>query len=123
MSFSIDDENNIEATRGDSLELLVFPKIKLDGKDTILILAQNDTIKFTVKADEYAENGLITKTANHIQQDKITGGILIKVLASETKALEYGTYKYDMQINLPAEQKVETFIGPAKFKVTAEISQ
>ena len=47
--FLIDDENNIEITRGDSMELEIFPNKKMDGEISKWLLQENDTLVFAIK--------------------------------------------------------------------------
>jgi hypothetical protein len=121
--FAIDEENNIEVTRGDTLRLKITPIINLDVVERIFLLNGNDTVKFTLKMDEYEQIPLIEREATRNNQNAETGAVEINLSADETKQLEYGTYKYDCQLNAFVKElyTVATFIM-AKFKVTSEIS-
>ena len=85
-------------------ETLTMSMIAKDTGDFVLaldnyLLDEGDTVKFTVNTE--------TQLETHI---------------SETDSnLEPGTYWYDIQLNL-ADGRVDTVVGPAKFKIRGGVT-
>ena len=99
---------NIELTRGDTAELSLDVK-KNDGTAYDF---SSDTVVFTVKKS--------TITSEIIFQKSFNSGE-IKILPEDTAHLNYGTYKYDVQITTPGGD-VYTVIEPSDFTLTSEVT-
>lgn len=103
------DNNNITIIKKDTASL----NIALDN----YILKSGDTVTMTI--DKEVENEEPIKqiiVTNFTDQ----GEAVIK-LTSEDTDLEIGTYKYDIQVNT-ADGRVDTIIGPAKFKIVGGVT-
>ena len=99
-------------------------KITMVRKDTgdIAIALENylldngDEVVFTVNSDYDAENPLIQKIITAFQNHSA-----FIHLNSEDTDLEPGEYLYDVQVN-SADGRVDTVLGPAKFKIVGGIT-
>ena len=101
--FEIDRKTNaITLTRGDTMVL----KIDLtDAEGDKYIPGAGDTIRFAMKKNYEDETPVVT-------QDAVIDGedIIITVPSNATKPLEFGGYKYDIQLTT-GSGVVDTFIG------------
>lgn len=84
------------------------------GVDNYL-LAEGDVVYFTVNTGLELENPLIAKEIRTFTNNKA-----VVRLTSEDTDLKIGTYYYDVQINT-ADGRVDTVLGPAKFKITGGV--
>lgn len=101
------DGPTITLTRGDYASFTIEMK---DASGETYELQEGDVVYFTVKKSTKDETILIQKT-----------GTEIEILPADTEELSYGTYRYDCQLS-PADGKVDTFIGPAEFVITDEVT-
>lgn len=108
MSASING-NAISLTRGDSLIL----HVNVMQNDEPYVPQEGDVIRFALKKNVNDENVLILKEID------LTAMQLI-IEPEDTKELPYGTYKYDIELTTVGGF-VDTFIGPANFKITEEV--
>lgn len=101
------DEDVISLTRGDTgyLELAM----KNGDQDWEV----GDTVTLSVKKDIESEDYLFQK--------QVQAGQVIIIYPEDTRDLEYGRYIYDIQVNTVLGE-VFTIIGPAKFKLTKEVT-
>lgn len=79
------------------------------------LLAEGDTVYFTVNVDLEKENPLISKEIREFVDNKA----VVRLTTQDTN-LAIGTYYYDIQINT-ADGRVDTILGPAKFKITGGV--
>lgn len=102
------ENNNITIVKKDTAAITV----KIDNYDLI----EGDIVHFTVAAELESPNPLIHKVLTEFED----GACIISLDTTETD-LEADTYYYDVQINL-ADGRVDTVIGPAKFKVVEGVT-
>ena len=79
------------------------------------LLADGDIVYFTVNTELEKENPLIAKEIKEFVDNKA----VVRLTAKDTD-LAIGTYYYDIQINT-ADGRVDTVLGPAKFKITGGV--
>ena len=79
------------------------------------LLDQGDIVYFTVNNELEKENPLISKAVNEFVDNKA-----VVHLTSQDTNLTAGVYYYDIQVNT-ADGRVDTVLGPAKFKVLAGV--
>lgn len=79
------------------------------------LLDDGDTVYFTVNKDLEKENPLISKAITEFVNNKA----VVRLTTQDTD-LAVGTYLYDVQINT-ADGRVDTVLGPAKFKITGGV--
>lgn len=79
------------------------------------LLAEGDTVYFTVNTAVEKENPLISKEVKEFVDNKA----VIRLTTQDT-SLAVGTYLYDIQVNT-ADGRVDTVLGPAKFKITGGV--
>lgn len=79
------------------------------------LLAEGDTVFFTVNTAVELENPLISKEITEFVDNKA-----VIHLTSKDTALAPGNYYYDVQVNT-ADGRVDTVLGPAKFKITGGV--
>lgn len=106
MSFKIENDV-IRLTRGDTAQFVITP-YNSDG--SIYELKDGDIVTFTVKKSTSDTQVIIQKI-----------GLEVEITPEETSGLNYGTYKYDVQMTF-AEGRVDTFIGPGDFVLTEEVT-
>lgn len=75
------------------------------------LLDDGDIVYFTVNNGLEKENPLISKEVIEFPNNKAT----IRLTTEDTN-LPLGTYYYDIQVNT-ADGRVDTVLGPAKFKI------
>jgi hypothetical protein len=80
------------------------------------LLDTGDEVVFTVNTGYDLENHLIQKRITEFQDHSA----LVRLGVDDTD-LEPGEYLYDIQVNT-ADGRVDTVIGPAKFKITGGIT-
>ena len=108
MSASINGEA-ISLTRGDSLIL----HVNVTQNDEPYVPQEGDVIRFALKKNSNDEEVLILK-------DVDLDSMQIVIEPEDTKNLAYGTYRYDIELTTVGGF-VDTFIGPANFKITEEV--
>jgi hypothetical protein len=79
------------------------------------LLAEGDTVFFTVNTAVELENPLISKEITEFVDNKA-----VIHLTSKDTNLTPGNYVYDIQVN-SADGRVDTVLGPAKFKITGGV--
>ncbi len=79
------------------------------------LLAEGDTVFFTVNTALELENPLISKVVQTFVDNKA----VFHLTANDT-ALAPGNYLYDVQVNT-ADGRVDTVLGPAKFKISGGV--
>ena len=99
----------ISLTRGDSLIL----NINVTQNGEPYVPQEGDSIRFALKKSISDEEPLIIKQVD-LENMQLT------INPEDTKPLAYGTYKYDIQLTT-VDGYVDTFIGPANFKITEEV--
>ena len=97
----------ITITRGDTAS---FSISITDASGAAYEPQEGDVVTFTVKKSTKTEDILIQKT-----------GTSISLAHEDTADLKYGTYAYDVQLTY-ASGDIDTFIGPADFVVTEEVT-
>ena len=97
----------ITITRGDSAS---FHIDIVDASGTEYVLQDGDIVTFTVKKSTKTEDILIQKTGQDVEIEH-----------EDTADLRYGTYAYDVQLTY-ANGHIDTFIGPADFVLTEEVT-
>ena len=98
--------------------------IKIIAKDTgdfVLtldnyILASGDEVYFTINDGIEKEQHLLQKKIVDFNE-----GVAVIFLTSDDTDLPIGEYYYDVQVNT-ADGRVDTVIGPAKFKVMGGVT-
>lgn len=88
--YKIDSDNNISIVRGDYV-CLTLELVDEEGKP--YTPQQSDKIRFAV-AEDY---GQTRKTDCPIYKDIDVSTLEIEILPSDTKKLDFGTYKYDIE--------------------------
>lgn len=79
------------------------------------LLADGDKVYFTVNKELENENALISIVVDTFVDNKA----IIHLSAKDTD-LAIGTYYYDVQVNA-ADGRVDTVLGPAKFKIAGGV--
>lgn len=108
MSASISG-NNISLTRGDTLYLTV----QMTKNGEIYTPVEGERVRFAMKKKIDDAEPLILK-------DIPIETMILKLVPEDTKALTYGSYKYDIEYT-SVDGDVDTFIGPANFTITEEV--
>lgn len=108
MSASIDG-NRISLTRGDSLILNIV--ITKNGERYQPVTG--DVVRFALKQQIPDDEPLILKNAD------ITT-MTLTLDPEDTKDLAFGSYTYDIELTT-VDGYVDTFIGPAVFRLTEEV--
>ena len=80
------------------------------------ILKEGDTVTFTVAKEVEQEE----PTIQVIVEDFNSGTATVRLTSADTN-IEAGDYKYDIQVNT-ADGRVDTIVGPAKFKVIGGVT-
>ncbi len=118
---SIDGNNNITLTRGDTLTLTVTLLHEVDPvppatEPTIepYVPEQGDVIRFALSKGYLGEPGYEFKLDKTIPNDTLTF-----TLSSTETALDYRAYNYDIQVT-HEDGCVDTFIS-AKLTITGEV--
>ena len=110
--FTVDKDNALHLTRGDTARLLLGSVVNLvTGKE--YILSADDTVTFTVKKTVYDTTPAVQIT--------VPGGAAIHIKPEDTKEMAFGNYLYDVQLTT-ADGDVYTVIPPTKFEVLKEVT-
>ena len=107
---TIDGNNNITLTRGDTLTLTV--ELTKDGET--YTPEEGDVIRFALSKGYLGEPGYEFKLDKTIPNDTLTF-----TLSSTETALDYRSYNYDIQVT-HSDGCVDTFIS-AKLTITGEV--
>lgn len=103
--------SEIQLTRGDTAYLNVIVTKSSDSQT--YTMKPEDTLTLTVKKTVNDSDFLLQKV--------VEGTNTIHILPEDTSELEYGSYKYDVQLNTE-EGDVFTIIEPATFKILPEVT-
>lgn len=107
--FNIDDDNNIELTRGDT----AYIDLELtDGNGKEYVPEQGEELIFTVKSNPRFCEALLQKPLE---------GLRLKLDSADTECLSFGNYWYDIQLTM-IDGGVHTVVGPAKIKLCKDIT-
>lgn len=109
MSYSIKN-TSITLTRGDTLKLQVSIQ---DEQGEPYIPKNDDVIRFAMKKDYLDSTPLIFKV---IPNDTM----MLILESSDTKALPFGKYVYDIQLT-NGSGEIDTFITKAQLNLTEEV--
>lgn len=102
--------NSISLTRGDSLIL----SISMTRNGEPYYPSSGESIRFALGVDKKgSDDPIILKYIS-------TDDMILRIDPEDTKSLKYGTYYYDIEYT-SVEGYVDTFIGPASFKLTEEV--
>lgn len=105
----------------------------IDNDTNTMTIVKKDTASFNVALDNYSlmDGDKVTFTiATEVEQEKplkqivvedFYNGIATVMISSEDSNIEAGNYLYDIQINT-ADGRVDTIVGPAKFKVIGGVT-
>lgn len=105
----VNSDNSIELTRGDTARLVVSV-VQDDGIE--YIIQPGDTITLSLKKS--------VSDAETVLQKKITGGNTIHIKPEDTAVLDFGRYKYDVQINTESGDVYTVLL--AFFTLTDEVT-
>lgn len=103
-----------------NIETQTISMIAKDTGDFVInienyLLDEGDTVYFTVNKELELENPLIAKEVKEFTDNKA----IVKLTAEDTN-LAPGTYFYDVQVNT-ADGRIDTVLGPAKFKIAGGV--
>lgn len=104
---SVDTNNNITLTRGDTA--VIDLAITIDGEAYDY---SNDLVQFTVKKDTVTSDKILQKNFN---------GTSITIDPADTSGLDYQTFKYDVQI-ITQSGDVFTVIPPRNLTIAEEVN-
>lgn len=107
--FKILNGGEIQLTRGDTARITVAVTIDEGQPYT---LQEDDKLIFTVKKEYTDETALIEK--------EITGQNLFHIKPEDTKGLNFGRYKYDVQLKT-ADGDNYTVVADKVFTITNEV--
>ena len=102
--FTIDKETN-------QMTIVMKDTASFDLAFDNYYLVSGDKVTFTVAREKESEQPLIQKVLTEFE-----GGLARIQLSSEETDLPKGTYYYDIQVDT-GDGRVDTVVGPAKFKV------
>lgn len=105
----IDEDNNIEMTRGDSESITVW----VEGRPFV----DGDVIEMTVR-DARSAKIVLHKRVTEFDEN---GMALIEILPEDTKDASFRTYIYDIQWS-DVNGAVTTIIKPAHFEMGKEVT-
>lgn len=109
--FTIDSENTIQLTRGDTARFSVA--IESDSEGGSYVMHEEDILRLTVKKS--------TKDDESRFQKVIKGSTSFHIEPADTKDLAFGKYIYDIELSTTAGD-VFTIVGPATFEILAEVT-
>lgn len=109
------DGRNLAMTRGDSEAVTVTMYLQGNGEQRQF--ANGDTVYFTVKANPSSEKKLLQKIVTEFDN----GAARIEIEPHDTKALDFGSYYYDIQYT-NADGGVKTLVPPGRFDLMGEIT-
>jgi hypothetical protein len=101
-------------------ETKVISMIAKDTGDLVIaltnyVLTQGDKVYFTINNELEKEKPLVEKVITEFTDNKA----VIKLTSADTD-LAPGTYLYDVQVNT-VDGRVDTVLGPAKFKIAGGV--
>lgn len=104
------DDNSVELTRGDTARLKVTVT---NDDDEEYVVQSEDVLTLSIKKKVKDNEALVTKT--------IKGSDTFHIEPKDTSELEFGKYKYDVQLTT-AVGDVYTVIPPSEFKIAEEVT-
>lgn len=107
----LDPDGTIRLTRGDTARLTV--QIINDVSDADYEIGEHDTLTLSVKKSVNDADPLIQKT--------IVGSQVFHIEPEDTNELEFGKYKYDVQLTTSGGD-IYTVIEPSTFKIMKEVT-
>lgn len=107
----VNSDGSIQLTRGDTAELAVTIVNKDDN--TEYEVQSGDTLTLSLKRN--------IKTMEYALQKTVTGTSIIPIEPTDTSALEFAKYQYDVQLTTEAG-KVFTVVAPSIFEITSEVT-
>lgn len=105
----------------------------IDNDTNTMTIVKKDTASFDVALENYSLDSGDTVTftvAKELEQESpdlqivvadFIDGVAMVAITSEDSNLEVGTYYYDIQVNT-RDGRVDTIVGPAKFKVIGGVT-
>lgn len=119
MSYSINDNNEITLTRGDTFKCTITLQEQEGGEEYKPV--EGDTLRFALKHDKMNS----TKSNYKDEEPLVRKNIPIDTMTLQldpvdTKDLPFGSYVYDIEITF-ADGTVDTFITATKFTLTPEV--
>lgn len=108
----ISPSGDIELTRGDSALFQV--DIRNDETGEAYVMKPTEELTMTISSTVYEEGYLLQKTA--------IGTNIIEFKPIDTSNMEYGTYKYDVQLTTNSKD-VFTVVPPSNFKLAYEVTK
>lgn len=103
--------SNITLTRGDTAYLSLDLTLNNDPYE----YEDGDTVTLSVRRTTKDDD------TQYLFQKVVTAGDAIVIEPEDTKPLEYGRYKYDVQLNT-AKGEVFTVVEPSEFKIAEEVT-
>lgn len=104
-------DGTIQLTRGDTARITV--SITNSATEQSYSIASTDVLELTVRKAVSDAESCIHKT--------LTGSGTFHILPADTKDLNFGKYKYDVQLTTDAGD-VYTVIGPSTFEILQEVT-
>lgn len=102
--FTIDQESN-------QMTIVMKDTASFDVGLDNYTLRDGDSVTFTIAETKESQEPILQKVVTEFED-----GIATVEISSEDSNIPAGSYYYDIQINL-SDGRVDTVIGPAKFKV------
>lgn len=105
----------------------------IDNDTNTMTIVKKDTASFNVALDNYSfvDGDKVTFTiAKEVEQETPIKQIIVEdfyegvatvLIGTDDSDIEAGTYLYDIQVNT-ADGRVDTIVGPAKFKVIGGVT-
>lgn len=116
--FTIDKDNAITLTRGDSMQSEVVI-ITIDGDE--YVPQEGDSLRFALKANRMTVNkGAFINPEPLIEKSISTNDLILRLVPEDTKDLPFGKYVYDVELTF-ADGYVDTFINCAPFDLKPEV--
>lgn len=106
------NDNSIELTRGDSAFIRV-PIFLNNGQGDEYFLNPEDRLMLSVKRS--------IKDEDYAFQKCLKGENIFHLLPEDTRTLEYGSYKYDVEL-ITKDGDIFTVIEPSNFKLLSEVT-
>ena len=107
----IETDGSIKLTRGDTARLTITIEDMIANEP--YIIEENDTLTLTIKKTVKDKDALLTK--------QIKGSNVFSILPSDTKYMDFGKYKYDVQLE-KENGDVYTIIEPSSFRLLPEVT-
>ena len=108
------NSTDLAMIRGDSESIV----LSLKRDDVIAPFVQGDTVYFTLKRSAIMEEIALQKIITEFNED---GNCIIEIAPDDTKALEFRSYVYDIQLNR-LDGTVTTIVPCSKFTILKEVT-